>query len=200
MLKVQDRYEPREVGVAVLSMSGYGYTESQLISQSEETMWPQLMCCALPNPLSSQFRTEVRVSGGECPEGQGLRGAYSLERLPAKELIQRTERTRLTGDLGFRVDMKSEQDFVIVDSEDQSSDVTNDQSVELVDVRVDILVGDSELVFRLNRRMTGVGDEYTHVEYIIGNQGCRGSGGDKTLDLLQTSDLSNPRRFEEAGL
>src|ERR1700733_887810 len=100
MLKVRDRYEPREVGVAVLSMSGYGYTESQLISQSEETMRPQLMCCALPNPSSSQFRTEVRVSGGDCPEGQDLQEAYSLERFPAKEFIQRTERTQLTGEPG----------------------------------------------------------------------------------------------------
>ena len=40
---------------------------------------------------------------------------------------------------------------MIVDSGGQSSDVTNDQSVELVVVGVDILVGDSELVFRLNR-------------------------------------------------
>ena len=47
-------------------------------------MRPQLMCCALPNPLSSQFRTEGRVSGGECPEGQGLWGTYSLERFSAK--------------------------------------------------------------------------------------------------------------------
>ena len=97
------------------------------------------------------------------------------------------------GEPGFGVDMKSEQDFVIVDSGGQSSDVMNDRSVELVDVGVDILVGDSELVFRLNRRMTGVGDEYTHVEYIIENQGCQGSGGDKT------SELSSPRKFEEAG-
>ena len=89
---------------------------------------------------------------------------------------------------------------MIVDSGGQSSDVMNDRSVELVDVGVDILVGDSELVFHLNRRMTRVGDEYTHVEYIIGNQGCRGSGGDKTSELLWTSDLSSPRRFEETGL
>ena len=68
--------------------------------------------------------------------------------------------------------MKSEQDFVIVDSGGQSSDATNDQNVELVGVGVDIIVEDSELVFRLNRRMTRVGDEYTHVEYIIENQGC----------------------------
>ena len=47
--------------------------------------------------------------------------------------------------------------------------------------------------------MTGVGDEYTNDEYIIGDHGCRGSRGDKTLELLQTSDLSSPRRFEEAG-
>ena len=40
---------------------------------------------------------------------------------------------------------------MIVDSGGQSSDVTNDWNVELVDVRVDIIVGDSELVFRLNR-------------------------------------------------
>src|ERR1700737_163406 len=125
MLKVRDRCESREVGVAVLSMSRYGYTESQLISQSEETMWPQLMCCALPNPSSSLFQTEVRLSGGECPKGQGLRGAYSLESLSAKELIQRTEQTQLMGELGFRVDKKSEQDFVIVDSGGQLSDVTN---------------------------------------------------------------------------
>ena len=114
-------------------------------------MRPQLMCCALPNPSSSQFRMEVGVNRGECPEGQDLRGTYSLERFAAKELIQKTERTQLTGEPGFRVDMKSEQDFVIVDSGGQSSDVTNDQSVELVVVGVDILVGDSELVFRLNR-------------------------------------------------
>ena len=88
---------------------------------------------------------------------------------------------------------------MIVDSGGQSSDVTNDWSVELVDVRVDIIVEDSELVFRLNRRMTGVGDEYTHVEYIIENQGCRCSRGDKTSELLQMSELSSPRRFEEAG-
>src|ERR1700733_650940 len=100
------------------------------------------------------------------------------------------------GEPGFGVDMKSEQDFVIIDSGGQSSDVTNDRSVELVDVGVDILVRDLELVFRLTR----VRDEYTHVEYLIGNQGCRGSGGDKTSDLLQMSDLSNPRRFEDAGL
>ena len=47
-------------------------------------MRPQLMCCALPNPSLSQFRTEVGVNGGECPEGQDLWEAYSLERLSAK--------------------------------------------------------------------------------------------------------------------
>ena len=47
-------------------------------------MRPQLMCCALPNPSSSQFRMEVRVNGGECLEGQGLRGTYSSERFLAK--------------------------------------------------------------------------------------------------------------------
>ena len=46
----------------------YGF---QLISLLEETMWPQLMCCALSNPLSSQFRAEVGMSGGNRPEGQG---------------------------------------------------------------------------------------------------------------------------------
>src|SRR6202047_4402499 len=113
-----------------MRITRHGYMGSQLIFLSEETMRPQLMCCALPNPLSSQFRTEVGVSGGECPEGQGLWGAYSLERLSAKELIQGTERTRLTGDPGFGVDMKSEQNFVIIDSGGQLSDVTNDWSVE----------------------------------------------------------------------
>src|SRR3984885_7870774 len=95
--------------------------------------------------------------------------------------------------------MKSEQDFVIVDSGGQSSDATNDRNVELVGVGVDIIVEDSELVFRLNRQMTGVRDEYTYVEYIIENQGCRCSGGDKTSELLQMSELSSPWRFEEAG-
>ena len=84
-----------------------------------------------------------------------------------KDLIQRTEWTRLTGEPGFGVDMKSEQDFVIVDFGGQSSDATNDQNVELVGVGVDIVVEDSELVFHLNRQMTRVGDEYTHVEYLI---------------------------------
>ena len=51
-----------------LLMSGHEYMESQLISLSEETMWPQLMCCALSNPLSSQFRMEVGVSGNNCPK------------------------------------------------------------------------------------------------------------------------------------
>src|SRR3984893_2861511 len=115
MLKVRDRYEPREVGVAVLSMSGYGYTESQLISQSEETMRPQLMCCALPNPSSSQFRMEVGVNGGECPEGQGLWKAYSFGRLLAKGSHLEYRVDLINGRTGVRVDMKSEQDFVIVD-------------------------------------------------------------------------------------
>ena len=86
-----------------------------------------------------------------------------------------------------------------VGSESQTSDVTDDQSVELVDVGIDIIVGDLELVFRLNRRMTRVGDEYTNVECNIGNHGCRGSGGDKTSELLRVSDLSSPWRFKEAG-
>src|ERR1700732_1872709 len=89
MLKFRDRYESREVRVAVLSMSGYGYTESQLISQSEETMRPQLMCYALSNPSSSQFRTEVGMSGDKCPKGQDLRGTQSLERISVQRISSR---------------------------------------------------------------------------------------------------------------
>ena len=100
---------------------------------------------------------------------------------------------------GLGVGMKSGQDFMIVDSEGQTSDVMGDQSVELVDVGMDIIVGDSELVFCHSGQMTGVGDEYTSDEYIIGIHGCRGSRGDKTSELLQTLDLSSPRRFEEVG-
>ena len=44
--------------------------------------------------------------------------------------------------------------------------------------------------------MTGVGDDYTSGECIIRDHGCRGSGGDKTSELLQLLDLSSPRRFE----
>ena len=51
---------------------------SQLISLSEETMRPQLMCCALSNPSSSQFRMEVRVSGDNRPEGQVSRASLFL--------------------------------------------------------------------------------------------------------------------------
>ena len=47
--------------------------------------------------------------------------------------------------------------------------------------------------------MTGVGDDYTSGEYNIEDHGCRGSRGDKTSELLRTSDLSSPRRFKEAG-
>ena len=57
---------------------------------------------------------------------------------------------------------------MVVDFGGRSSDTTNDWNVGLVGVGVDIIVKDSELDFRLNRRMTGVGDEYTHVEYLIG--------------------------------
>ena len=78
----------------------------------------------------------------------------------------------INGRTGVRVDMKSEQDFVVVDFGGRSSDTTNDRNVGLVGVGVDIIVEDSELDFRLNRRMTGVGDEYTNVEYNIGNHGC----------------------------
>ena len=163
-------------------------------------MRPQLMCCALPNPLLSQFRTEVGVNGGECPEGQGLQKAYSLGRLSAKGSHPEYRVDSINGRTGVRVDMKSEQDFVIIDFGGQSSDAMNDRNVELVGVGVDIIVKDSELVFHLNRRMTRVGDEYTHVEYIIKNQGCQCAGGDKTSELLQTSELSSPRRFEEVGL
>jgi hypothetical protein len=131
-------------------------------------MRPQLMCCALPNPSSSQFRTEVGVNGGECPEGQGLRKAYSFGRLSAKDSHPEYRADSINGRTGVRVDMKSEQDFVVVDFGGRSSDTTNDRNVGLVGVGVDIIVEDSELDFRLNRRMTGVGDEYTHVEYLIG--------------------------------
>src|ERR1700733_11115163 len=162
-------------------------------------MRPQLMCCALPNPSSSQFQTEVGVNGGECPEGQGLRKACSFGRLLAKGSHPEYRADSINRRTGVRVDMKSEQDFVIVDFGGQSSDATNDRNVELVGVRVDIIVEDLELVFRLKRRMTGVRDEYTHVEYIIKNQGCRCSGGDKMSELLQTLELLSPRRFEEAG-
>src|ERR1700730_4143626 len=110
-------------------------------------MWPQLMCCALPNPSSSQFRTEVRVNGGECPEGQGLRKAYSLGRLSAKGSLPENQADSINGRTGVRVDMKSKQDFVIVDFGGQSSDAMNDQNVGLVGVGVDIIVEDSELVF-----------------------------------------------------
>jgi hypothetical protein len=82
---------------------------------------------------------------------------------------------------------------VVVDFGGRSSDTTNDRNVGLVGVGVDIIVEDSELDFRLNRQMTGVGDEYTHVKYLIGNQGCLCSGGDKV------SELSNHWRIEEAG-
>src|SRR3984893_1129061 len=110
-------------------MSRYGYTESQLISQSEETMWPQLMCCALPNPSSSQFRTEVGVNGGECPKGQGLRKAYSFGRLLAKGSHPEYRVDSINGRTGVRVDMKSEQDFVVVDCGGRSSDTMNDRNV-----------------------------------------------------------------------
>ena len=63
----------------MLSMSEYKYRGSQLISQSEEMMRPQLMCCALSNPSSSQFRTEVGMSGDGRPKGQDLQGTQSLE-------------------------------------------------------------------------------------------------------------------------
>ena len=69
----------------------------------------------------------------------------------------------------------------------------------LANDRVDIIVGGSELALRHNRRMTGVGDEYTSGEYNIRDHGCRGSGGDKTSELLWASELSSPWRFEEAG-
>ena len=61
---------------------------------------------------------------------------------------------------------------MIDDSEGQTSDVTDDWSVELVDVGMDIIVRDSESDLRHNRQMTGVGDDYTSGEYIIGNHGC----------------------------
>jgi hypothetical protein len=102
MLKVWDRYELQEVRVAVLSMSGFEYTGSQLISQSEETMRPQLMCCALSNLSLSQFRMEVRVSRGECPKGQGLQGAYSLERLLAKGIHPENRVDSINGRTGVR--------------------------------------------------------------------------------------------------
>lgn len=88
---------------------------------------------------------------------------------------------------------------MIVDSESQTSDVTDDQGVKIGRCLVDITVGDLELAFHHNRQRTEDGDEYTRGEYIIGNHGCRGSRGGKTLELLQTSDLSSPRRFEEMG-
>ena len=89
---------------------------------------------------------------------------------------------------------------MIVDSEGQTSDVTDDRSVKFGRCRVDIIVRDSELTLHHNRQMTGVRDDYTSGEYNIRDHECRGSGGGKTSELLRMSDLSNPRRFEEAGL
>ena len=63
---------------------------------------------------------------------------------------------------------------------------------------MDLIVGDSELYAYRDRRVTGVRDDYTSGEYNIRVHGCRGSGGDKTSELLQASALSNPRRLEEA--
>ena len=44
------------VRVRVVEVQTKEYTSFYL---SEETMWLQLMCCALPNPLSSQFQMGV---------------------------------------------------------------------------------------------------------------------------------------------
>src|ERR1700736_441740 len=85
-----------------LSMSGREYTESQLISLSEETMRPQLMCCALSNPSSSQFRTEVGVSRGNRPKGQDLRGTYSLERISAKGNRPENRGDSISGRIGVQ--------------------------------------------------------------------------------------------------
>ena len=79
---------------------------------------------------------------------------------------------------GFGVGMKSGLDFVIVDSEGQTSDVTDDWSVKFGRCQVDTIVGDSELTLHHNRQMTGVGDDYTSGEYNIGDLGCQDSGGD----------------------
>ena len=42
----------------------------------------------------------------------------------------------------------------------------------LADVGGDLIVGDSELALCHNRRVTGVGDDYTSGEYNIGDHGC----------------------------
>ena len=65
-------------------------------------MQPQLMCCALPNPSSSQFRTEIGVNGGECPEGQGLQGTYSFKRFSAKGSHPENRVNSINGRTGVR--------------------------------------------------------------------------------------------------
>ena len=48
------------VRVRVVEVQTKEYTSFYL---SEETMWLQLMCCTLTNPLSSQFWTEIGLDG-----------------------------------------------------------------------------------------------------------------------------------------
>src|ERR1700736_6981775 len=85
-----------------LSMSRRGYTESQLISLSEETMRPQLMCCALSNLLSSQFRTEVGVSGDNHPEGQVSRESNPWKRFRLKGNCPANRADLISGRTGVR--------------------------------------------------------------------------------------------------
>ena len=65
-------------------------------------MRPQLMCCALSIPSSSQFRAEVGVSGGNRPEGQGLSENWSLEKTLAKGVRLENRADSIIGGTGVR--------------------------------------------------------------------------------------------------
>ena len=97
----------QEVGANSLLMSRLGYMESQLISLSEEMMWPQLMCCALSIPSLSQFHAEVGMHGDNCPEGQDSVYSGLWRRLQLSGFIWRIKLIRLLEEPGFRVGMRS---------------------------------------------------------------------------------------------
>ena len=94
------------------------------------------------------------------------RDRVSREPIPWKEfwlneIIQRTKWTQLTGEPGFRVGRKSGQDFVIVDSEGQMSDVMDDWSVRFGRCRG----GHYSQRFRVGSFV--IADEWPELEMII---------------------------------
>ena len=86
-----------------------------------------LSLCAVPSLIFRCLNFKWRLGWAEINILRDSREPIPWKGFWLKGIIQRTERTWLMGEPGFGFGIKSGQDFLIVDSEGQTSDVMDDR-------------------------------------------------------------------------